>query len=68
MKVGDRVRWSWGEGFGEGVVKQIYKERVERTIKGSSIVRNGDDDDPALFIRQDDGDEVLKLQSEVDAC
>ncbi|HCT34393.1 MAG TPA: DUF2945 domain-containing protein, partial [Sulfitobacter sp.] len=31
------------------------------------VTRNGSDDDPALLIEQDDGDEVLKLSSEVEA-
>ena len=33
----------------------------------SEVTRNVSDDDPALLIEQDDGDEVLKLSSEVEA-
>ncbi|MEM6438973.1 MAG: DUF2945 domain-containing protein [Pseudomonadota bacterium] len=66
ISVGDEVTWSWGEGTASGAVTAIHEERVERTLKGSTVVRNGSPDDPALEIEQEDGDEVLKLASEVD--
>jgi len=49
----------------EGVVREIFTERVERTIKGAHIVRNGERDNPAYLIVQDSGAEVLKRHSEV---
>jgi hypothetical protein len=45
---------------------EIYKEKVTRKTKGFEITRNGSDDNPALLIEQEDGDQVLKLQSEVE--
>ena len=63
---GDKVSWEWGNGRGEGKVTETFTKKVTRTLKGSEITRNGSDDDPALLIEQDDGDEVLKLSSEVD--
>ncbi|CAN5879617.1 DUF2945 domain-containing protein [soil metagenome] len=63
---GDTVSWEWGNGRGEGKVKETFSKKVTRTLKGSEITRNGSDDDPALLIEQEDGDEVLKLSSEVD--
>ena len=65
---GDKVSWEWGNGRGEGEVKETFKRKVTRTLKGSEITRDGSDDDPALLIEQADGDEVLKLSSEVDAA
>ncbi|MFD2740413.1 DUF2945 domain-containing protein [Sulfitobacter aestuarii] len=62
---GDRVEWDWGQGVGQGRVEEIHKCKLTRKIKGSEITRNGSDDNPALVIVQEDGDQVLKLSSEV---
>jgi len=64
--IGDTVRWNWGQGTAEGRITQIYKTRVSKTLKGSEIVREGSDNNPAYLIEQDDGDQVLKLASELD--
>lgn len=60
-----KVEWDWGQGTATGKVKQTFEEAVTRTLKGSEVTRKGSRDDPALLIEQDDGDEVLKLGSEV---
>ncbi|WP_299417737.1 DUF2945 domain-containing protein [uncultured Sulfitobacter sp.] len=65
---GDKVKWSWGNGHGSGEVQSVFEEKTTRTIKGNEVTRNGTQDDPALYIKQDDGDAVLKLASEVDAA
>lgn len=62
---GDRVEWDWGNGTGSGKVQKTYTQKITRKIKGSEITRDGSDDDPALYIEQEDGDGVLKLSSEV---
>lgn len=62
---GDKVEWDWGNGTGEGVVEKTYTQKITRTLKGTEVTRNGSDDDPALYIEQEDGDGVLKLSSEV---
>ncbi|MES1930312.1 hypothetical protein SADO_13693 [Salinisphaera dokdonensis CL-ES53] len=64
--IGDTVKWNWGQGTADGRIMQIYKERVSKTLKGSEIVREGSDDNPAYLIEQEDGDQVLKLGSELD--
>jgi hypothetical protein len=64
--IGDNVRWHWGQGTAQGRITQIYKQRVSKTLKGSKIVRDGSDDCPAYLIEQADGDQVLKLESELD--
>lgn len=63
---GDRVKWNWGNGTGEGEISEIFEERVTRTIKGSEITRDADSDNPAYMIEQDDGDRVLKSHSELE--
>lgn len=63
---GDKVKWKWGKGYGEGEVEKTYTESTTRKIKGSEVTRNGSKDDKALYIKQEDGDHVLKLESEVE--
>ena len=62
---GDRVEWNWGAGTGEGEVVETFTEKVTRTIKGTEVTRDASADCPAYLIKQDDGDRVLKSQSEV---
>lgn len=63
---GDNVKWEWGNGYGKGKVQSVFEEKTTRKIKGTEVTRNGTSDDPALYIKQDDGDAVLKLGSEVE--
>ncbi|WP_339843452.1 DUF2945 domain-containing protein [uncultured Halopseudomonas sp.] len=60
-----RVQWDWGNGTAEGYIRGVFREKTTRTIKGTQVTRNGSSDDPAYLIEQKDGDEVLKLHSEV---
>lgn len=62
---GARVRWHWGAHTAEGVVRTAFTHRVERTFKGSTVVRDADSRNPAYLIEQDDGDRVLKSHSEL---
>ena len=66
IREGTRVKWEWGQGVAEGDVVARHEESVTRTINGSEVTRNGTADDPALEVRQDDGQLVLKLMSEVE--
>jgi hypothetical protein len=65
MHKGQKVEWKWGNGTAEGKIVEVFHERVERKIKGQEVVRNGSKDDPAYLIEQQDGDRVLKLESEL---
>jgi len=65
IRAGSKVKWKWGNGTAEGKVEETFTEAVTRTIKGSSVTRNGESGNKALLIVQDDGDKVLKLESEV---
>ena len=66
LRAGSKVCWTWGSGTAEGTIKEVFTERVERTIKGSTIVREGSDEEPAYLIEQEDGDQVLKSRSEIE--
>lgn len=65
FKIGDRVKWQWGEGHGEGEITERFTEKVTRSIDGAEVTRNASDSEPAYMIEQDDGDRVLKSQSEL---
>jgi len=65
--VGAKVSWNWASGRGHGKVAEVFRRRVQRTIKGAKIVRNGSDAEPAYLIEQTDGDRVLKSHSELGA-
>ena len=68
FQAGQKVAWNWRSGRGAPKSVERFERQVERTIKGSTIKRNGSADDPAYLIEQDDGDRVLKLGSELDAA
>ncbi|ANY20164.1 hypothetical protein A6F68_01651 [Tsuneonella dongtanensis] len=61
------MRWQWGGGHAEGRVAERFERRVQRTLKGSKIVRNGSEENPAYLVEQDDGSKALKLGSELEA-
>lgn len=63
--VGDKVKWEWGDGYGEGEVEERFTDKVTRTIDGTEVSRDASDDDPAYLIEQEDGDRVLKSHSEL---
>lgn len=65
IREGTKVTWKWGSGSATGKVKSTFTEKTTRTIKGNEVTRNGSKDDKALYIKQEDGDYVLKLESEV---
>ena len=66
IRKGSTVSWKWGSSTAEGKVAEVHKDKVTRQSKGSSITREGSDDDPAYVIEQEDGTTVLKLRSELD--
>jgi hypothetical protein len=65
FQTGQYVEWNWGNGTGKGQIKERFEREVARTLQGSGVTKNGDADNPAYLIRQEDGDEVLKRGSEL---
>ncbi|GAA4643038.1 hypothetical protein GCM10023115_09980 [Pontixanthobacter gangjinensis] len=61
------VQWNWGGGVGKGQITERFEREVTCTLQGSEVTRKGDVDNPAYLIKQDDGDEVLKLGSGLEA-
>lgn len=66
IKKGTKVSWEWGKGTAEGIVQETYTKTTTKTMKGTEVVRNGELGNKALYIKQKDGDFVLKLESEVE--
>ncbi|WP_424493971.1 DUF2945 domain-containing protein [Salinimicrobium sp. GXAS 041] len=66
IREGTKVKWKWGKGVAEGKVKDTFDHEVTTTIKGTKVTRKGNASNKALFIQQENGNEVLKLESEVE--
>ena len=66
IQQGTQVQWNWGKGTAQGKVEETFTNTITKTIKGSEVTRSGTQDNKALFIRQEDGDYVLKSESEVE--
>ncbi|PKD19334.1 hypothetical protein APR41_16335 [Salegentibacter salinarum] len=65
IREGSTVSWEWGNGKAEGKVTETYTKEINKTIAGIEITRKGEEGNKALFIEQEDGSKVLKLESEV---
>jgi len=59
------VEWNWGNGTGRGQEKERFEREVTRTLQGTEVTKDGDAENPAYLIKQEDGDEVLKRGSEL---
>ncbi len=66
IRKGSKVRWNWGSGTATGKVVETYSSKVSKTIKGYDVTRLATNDNKALYIEQEDGDHVLKSESEVE--
>lgn len=66
IQKGTKVKWNWGSGSATGKVIKTYTSKVTKTIKGNEVTRNGEEGNKALFIKQEDGAEVLKSEREVE--
>jgi hypothetical protein len=66
IRKGTVVKWSWGNGTAKGTVEETYTSKTTKNIKGNEVTRNGEKDNKALYIKQEDGDYVLKSESEVE--
>ena len=66
IQQGTEVKWKWGRGTATGKVKDIFDHEITTTIKGTKVTRKGKPENNALFIVQENGNDVLKLESEVE--
>lgn len=65
FQVDQYVEWNYGSGTAKGQIKESFKEKVTKTIKGNDVTRNATEDEPAYLVEQEDGDQVLKSESEL---
>ncbi|WP_419803397.1 DUF2945 domain-containing protein [Mucilaginibacter sp.] len=65
MKKGDDVSWKFGKGQAEGKVKEVFTEPVEKKIKSVTVKRNASKEKPAVLVKQKNGNEALKSESEL---
>ncbi len=66
IREGSKVKWEWGNGTAQGKVISTYTKEITKQIDGSEVTRKGEEGNKALYIEQEDGSKVLKLESEVD--
>ena len=67
LRKGSKVTWTWGDHEARGKVMDRFTARVTRTLQGTKVVREASKEHPAYLILQADGDQVLKLASELRA-
>lgn len=68
FQVNQYVQWNFGNGTAKGQIKESFKKKVTKTIKGTEVTRNATDEEPAYLIEQEDGDQALKSETELSAA
>lgn len=65
MKKGDKVHWNWGKSQAEGVIREKSEKPITKKLKGTEVKRKASKEEPAYVIKQANGNEVLKSESEL---
>jgi len=65
LNKGDTVYWDWGDGKAKGEVVEVSEASITKIINKNVVTRHGEPGNPAVVIKQDDGQTVLKLKSEL---
>ncbi len=68
IRIGTIVKWAWGNGTAAGKVKETFTREVTRSFKGTEVTRKGETGNKALLIEQENGNQVLKLESEISSA
>lgn len=66
FQVNQIVKWAWGSGEARGKIREVYKQKVTKKLKGNHVTRNGTSREPAYLIEQQSGGRVLKSESEIE--
>jgi len=66
IKEGSTVQWTWGNGKTRGKVVKTFTKSITKTFGDTEVTRHGAANNKALLIEQQDGTQVLKLETEVD--
>ena len=62
---GEKVEWDWGSGTARGEIESVHTQKTTKTIDGTEVSRDADENCPAYTIKQSDGGVVLKSHSEI---
>lgn len=65
MKKGVSVSWKYGKGKAVGKIKEKFTHPVEKKIKGAVVKRNASPEKAAYLIEQENGNKILKSESEL---
>lgn len=65
MKKGDKVHWNWGKSQAEGKIVEKSEKTIKKKIKGTEVQRKGTKEEPSYVIKQANGNEVVKSESEL---
>ncbi len=65
MKKGDKVHWNWGKSQAEGKIVEKSEKTIEKKIKGTVVKRKASKEEPSYVIKQVNGNEVIKSESEL---
>ncbi len=65
FKKSSRVQWKWLGRPVYGVVEDIFKTSITKTIKSKKITRHGTDNKPAYLVKSEAGNLALKLETEL---
>ena len=65
VRKGQEICWAWGAHRAHGHVVERFERKVQRTIKGSLIVRIRTIDNLAYLVKTYDGETALKRGSEL---
>jgi hypothetical protein len=61
---GSHVTWTGGEN---GVVRKVFTHRIERTMKGATVIQPANRKNPAYLIEQAGGDTLFMRHNELKA-
>lgn len=68
FKKSAKVQWKWLGRPIDGVVEEVFKTSITKTIKGKKITRHGSDEKPAYLVKSEAGNLALKLETELFAA
>ena len=67
MRKGDKVHWNWGEWQAQGTIVEKSEKTIKKKIKGTEVKRKASKEEPSYVIKQENGNEVIKSESELTA-
>lgn len=61
LSKGDEVSWKWGSQHPKGTVESVHEDGAEvKTKKGSTISKDGSEEDPAVVLKTQNDNKAVK--------